>query len=300
MKWIWAPLWCMGPPALGLRGRHAAEYVAHQPDSVLIWVQSGRLPKSTFTPSRLVGESGILDLFILLARCEKLTVHCRISAKYRWRGRQRDKRRPETGHLGDWCKCSDLQGEVPGMKIIINVCFLTTSHVIGPRVNVPLLCVTLFVEISAEVHWPHFIWRRERRSGPERAFVHAEAGGGTILIYLFILALNLCARLKQTLLVLHWWGTLARWRYILMFFLFVSQISVVGDPVLNVNCLHVQSFDAELYRQLICYPQVKIFTVYIIISSHLNRVKSISFFLLCGCLNLSKLSRNDNEMIRNV
>lgn len=36
----------------------------------------------------------------------------------------------------------------------------------------------------------------------------------------------------------------------------VSQISVVGDPVLNVNCLHVQSFDAELYRQLICYPQV--------------------------------------------
>lgn len=40
------------------------------------------------------------------------------------------------------------------------------------------------------------------------------------------------------------------------FFHSVSQISVVGDPVLNVNCLHVQSFDAELYRQLICYPQV--------------------------------------------
>lgn len=39
-------------------------------------------------------------------------------------------------------------------------------------------------------------------------------------------------------------------------FFFVSQISVVGDPVLNVNCLHVQSFDAELYRQLISYPQV--------------------------------------------
>lgn len=41
------------------------------------------------------------------------------------------------------------------------------------------------------------------------------------------------------------------------FYSFVSQISVVGDPVLNVNCLHVQSFDAELYRQLICYPQVQ-------------------------------------------
>ncbi|XP_030607981.1 DNA replication licensing factor MCM4 isoform X1 [Archocentrus centrarchus] len=35
----------------------------------------------------------------------------------------------------------------------------------------------------------------------------------------------------------------------------LEEISVVGDPVLNVNCRHVQSFDAELYRQLICYPQ---------------------------------------------
>ncbi|XP_068427083.1 DNA replication licensing factor MCM4 [Clinocottus analis] len=35
----------------------------------------------------------------------------------------------------------------------------------------------------------------------------------------------------------------------------LEEISVVCDPVLNVNCLHVQSFDAELYRQLICYPQ---------------------------------------------
>ncbi|KAI3374884.1 hypothetical protein L3Q82_021422, partial [Scortum barcoo] len=35
----------------------------------------------------------------------------------------------------------------------------------------------------------------------------------------------------------------------------LEEISVVGDPVMNVNCLHVQSFDADLYRQLICYPQ---------------------------------------------
>lgn len=40
--------------------------------------------------------------------------------------------------------------------------------------------------------------------------------------------------------------------------LLVPQISVVGDPVMNVNCRHVQSFDADLYRQLICYPQVKL------------------------------------------
>uniref|UniRef100_A0AAR2KNV4 DNA replication licensing factor MCM4 n=1 Tax=Pygocentrus nattereri TaxID=42514 RepID=A0AAR2KNV4_PYGNA len=35
----------------------------------------------------------------------------------------------------------------------------------------------------------------------------------------------------------------------------LDEISVVGDPVLNVNCGHIQTFDADLYRQLICYPQ---------------------------------------------
>uniref|UniRef100_A0A4W4FE94 DNA replication licensing factor MCM4 n=1 Tax=Electrophorus electricus TaxID=8005 RepID=A0A4W4FE94_ELEEL len=35
----------------------------------------------------------------------------------------------------------------------------------------------------------------------------------------------------------------------------LDEISVVGEPVLNVNCGHVQAFDADLYRQLICYPQ---------------------------------------------
>ncbi|XP_037132340.1 DNA replication licensing factor MCM4 [Syngnathus acus] len=35
----------------------------------------------------------------------------------------------------------------------------------------------------------------------------------------------------------------------------LEEISVVGDPVLNVNCGHVRAFDAELYRQLISYPQ---------------------------------------------
>ncbi|TNM98557.1 hypothetical protein fugu_014803 [Takifugu bimaculatus] len=37
--------------------------------------------------------------------------------------------------------------------------------------------------------------------------------------------------------------------------LVLIRSAVVADPVLNVNCLHVQAFDAELYRQLICYPQ---------------------------------------------
>uniref|UniRef100_A0A8C5FI45 DNA replication licensing factor MCM4 n=1 Tax=Gadus morhua TaxID=8049 RepID=A0A8C5FI45_GADMO len=35
----------------------------------------------------------------------------------------------------------------------------------------------------------------------------------------------------------------------------LEEISIVGDPVLNINCGHVSSFDAELYRQLVCYPQ---------------------------------------------
>ncbi|RXN24671.1 DNA replication licensing factor mcm4 [Labeo rohita] len=35
----------------------------------------------------------------------------------------------------------------------------------------------------------------------------------------------------------------------------LDEISVVGEPVLNVNCSHIQTFDTDLYRQLICYPQ---------------------------------------------
>ncbi|XP_028831134.1 DNA replication licensing factor MCM4 [Denticeps clupeoides] len=35
----------------------------------------------------------------------------------------------------------------------------------------------------------------------------------------------------------------------------LEEISVVGEPVLNVNCGHVQAFDGDLYRQLVSYPQ---------------------------------------------
>lgn len=55
----------------------------------------------------------------------------------------------------------------------------------------------------------------------------------------------------------------------------VPQISVVGDPVMNVNCRHVQSFDAELYRQLTCYPQVKLASSAII----------CLFFFHCCCVH---------------
>ena len=33
------------------------------------------------------------------------------------------------------------------------------------------------------------------------------------------------------------------------------QINLVGEPFLNVNAQHLQTFDAELYRQLVAYPQ---------------------------------------------
>uniref|UniRef100_A0A7N5JPR4 DNA replication licensing factor MCM4 n=1 Tax=Ailuropoda melanoleuca TaxID=9646 RepID=A0A7N5JPR4_AILME len=35
----------------------------------------------------------------------------------------------------------------------------------------------------------------------------------------------------------------------------LGEINVIGEPFLNVNCEHIKSFDTNLYRQLICYPQ---------------------------------------------
>ncbi|KAF6323481.1 minichromosome maintenance complex component 4 [Rhinolophus ferrumequinum] len=35
----------------------------------------------------------------------------------------------------------------------------------------------------------------------------------------------------------------------------LGEINVIGEPFLNVNCEHIKSFNKNLYRQLICYPQ---------------------------------------------
>ncbi|KAI1902000.1 hypothetical protein AGOR_G00040210 [Albula goreensis] len=35
----------------------------------------------------------------------------------------------------------------------------------------------------------------------------------------------------------------------------LEEINIVGEPVLNVNCGDLQTFDGDLYRQLISYPQ---------------------------------------------
>uniref|UniRef100_A0A5F9D030 DNA replication licensing factor MCM4 n=1 Tax=Oryctolagus cuniculus TaxID=9986 RepID=A0A5F9D030_RABIT len=35
----------------------------------------------------------------------------------------------------------------------------------------------------------------------------------------------------------------------------LAEINVIGEPFLNVNCEHIKSFDKNLYRQLIAYPQ---------------------------------------------
>lgn len=52
----------------------------------------------------------------------------------------------------------------------------------SPWVNIGMLCVSLLPEVSPEVCWPDLHWRWERWSGPERAVIHAEAGGGAIFI----------------------------------------------------------------------------------------------------------------------
>lgn len=38
-------------------------------------------------------------------------------------------------------------------------------------------------------------------------------------------------------------------------FNFFPQISLIGEPFLNINCEHLKEFDADLYRQLVNYPQ---------------------------------------------
>ncbi|XP_050300297.1 DNA replication licensing factor MCM4 [Anthonomus grandis grandis] len=35
----------------------------------------------------------------------------------------------------------------------------------------------------------------------------------------------------------------------------LDEIHTLEEPFLNVNCSHIETFDANLYRQLICYPQ---------------------------------------------
>lgn len=41
-------------------------------------------------------------------------------------------------------------------------------------------------------------------------------------------------------------------------FSYFFQINVASDPFLNVDCDHLRTFDQDLYRQLVCYPQVTI------------------------------------------
>ncbi|XP_078543447.1 DNA replication licensing factor MCM4 [Lissotriton helveticus] len=35
----------------------------------------------------------------------------------------------------------------------------------------------------------------------------------------------------------------------------LEEINMVGEPFLNVDCSHLRTFDQDLYRQLVCYPQ---------------------------------------------
>lgn len=67
----------MGPPVPGWKGPHAAECVAPLPDSVLIWVQSGRLHRLIYTLSRSVENMHVV--FCDLMRQKKaviMTISC--------------------------------------------------------------------------------------------------------------------------------------------------------------------------------------------------------------------------------
>jgi len=35
----------------------------------------------------------------------------------------------------------------------------------------------------------------------------------------------------------------------------LDDINAIAEPFLNINCGHLKEFDAQLYRQLLCYPQ---------------------------------------------
>lgn len=40
-----------------------------------------------------------------------------------------------------------------------------------------------------------------------------------------------------------------------MYKIYFLQINTLEEPFLDVNCNHLQQFDNDLYRQLVCYPQ---------------------------------------------
>ena len=46
---------------------------------------------------------------------------------------------------------------------------------------------------------------------------------------------------------------------------------MIGEPYLNINCEHLKKFDADLYRQLLCYPQEVIPTFDIAIEEILKK-----------------------------
>lgn len=37
--------------------------------------------------------------------------------------------------------------------------------------------------------------------------------------------------------------------------LVIYQVHMLEKPFMNINCSHVETFNAGLYKQLICYPQ---------------------------------------------
>ncbi|KAL7984323.1 hypothetical protein Chor_002893 [Crotalus horridus] len=57
----------------------------------------------------------------------------------------------------------------------------------------------------------------------------------------------------------------------------LEEINLIGEPFLNLNCDHLKSFDENLYRQLMCYPQViVIFNEGIVLAKDIDQLVTIS------------------------
>lgn len=52
----------------------------------------------------------------------------------------------------------------------------------------------------------------------------------------------------------------------------LRECVIIGDPYLNVNCLHILQYDENLYRQLVCYPQEVIPTFDMALTEIVNEI----------------------------
>lgn len=112
----------------------------------------------------------------------KMNTISSLSGVWRCSGWQRAGCRTETGDLGDWCQCGNLQGEVSGVNA---VCLTTVIHSWLAKSwsswqndHWLKICVLFFAAFPSAIHRPQLQRGWERWSGPEWAALYAETGWG--------------------------------------------------------------------------------------------------------------------------